>query len=126
MRYIFGVLLCLFSLAVQGQKIESIHFHLYTDSLKKGTHNYINVDAKMTDGSWRPLTSRDILFKSDYGTFEGNNLILPESPAVKKVTVTATLRSDTLQTKQVTIWIKQQPDPPLPVYDKNTDMRRRR
>ena len=28
----------------KAQKIESIHINLYTDSLKKGTYNYINVD----------------------------------------------------------------------------------
>lgn len=48
--------------AVSAQKIDSIYFHLYTDSLKKGFYNYINVDGKMSDGSWTPLDSTQILF----------------------------------------------------------------
>lgn len=99
--------------ALRAQRVESIHFHLYTDSLKKGTHNYINVDGKLGDGNWKPLTAKELDFKTDYGKFEGNDLILPDSPNVVKVTITATLKSDKDKTKQITIWIKQKPDPPL-------------
>jgi len=70
-----------------SQKIDSIYFHLYTDSLKKGTHNYINVDAKLSNGRWQPLTDKDLTFTTDYGHFSGNDLVLPENPTVKKVTV---------------------------------------
>ncbi|ULT45578.1 hypothetical protein KRR40_21430 [Niabella defluvii] len=38
---------------------------------------------------------------------------MPDNPAVTKVTVTASLKSDKEKTKQITIWIKQKPDPPL-------------
>ncbi|MGN7783374.1 hypothetical protein ACTJIJ_02560 [Niabella sp. 22666] len=96
-----------------AQRVESIHFHLYTDSLKKGTHNYINVDGKMSDGSWKPLTAKELDLKTDYGKFEGNDLVLPDNPNVSKVTVTASLKSDKDKTKQIVIWIKQKPDPPL-------------
>lgn len=111
---------------LNAQNVESIHFHLYTDSLKKGTHNYINVDGKLSDNSWLPLTAKQIEFKTDYGKFDGNDLILPDNPAVKKVTVTAALKSDSKKTKQITIWIKQKPDPPLPTYDESADVRTRR
>jgi hypothetical protein len=113
MKYIFSVLFFFFIFSLHAQRIESIHFHLYTDSLKKGTHNYINVDGKISDGSWKPLTAKELDFKTDYGTFEGNDLVLPDNPAVTKVTVTASLKSDKEKTKQITIWIKQKPDPPL-------------
>lgn len=103
-----------FSLSsLRAQHVETIHFHLYTDSLKKGTHNYINVDGKLSNGSWKPLTAKDLDFKSDYGKFDGNDLVLPDNPGVSKVTVTASLKSDKDKTKQITIWIKQKPDPPL-------------
>jgi hypothetical protein len=69
----------------KAQKIDSIYFHLYTDSLKKGTHNYINVDAKLADGKWRPLTAKELTFTSSYGTFEGNELILPAECTVQKL-----------------------------------------
>ena len=99
------------------QKIDSIFFHLYTDSLKKGTHNYINVDGKTADGKWVPLTAREIEFTSSYGKFEGNELVLPDEVTVKKLTVKAVLRSNPKTWKEITIWIKQMPDPELPSID---------
>ena len=93
-----------------AQKIDSIYFHLYTDSLKKGTHNYINVDGKLTDGKWKPLSAKEISFSTSYGTFEGNELILPAEPTVEKLTIKAVLNSDPKLWKEVTIWIKKKPD----------------
>ncbi|MBO9619666.1 MAG: hypothetical protein J7539_11590 [Niabella sp.] len=111
--------------ALYAQKTEGIYVHLYTDSLKKGTYNYINIDAKMSDGSWKPLTDKELLFKTDYGRFEGNNLVLPDNPAVKKVTITATLKDNAKLTKSFDVWIKQLPDPPL-VNDDGAPIRNRR
>ena len=112
----------------KAQKIDSIYFHLYTDSLKKGTHNYINVDGKTSDGKWRPLTAKEITFTSSYGAFEGNELILPDEPSVQKITVKAVLKSDPNTWKEITIWIKKKPDPELPTKEevlKNTKPSRR-
>ncbi|HSU27949.1 MAG TPA: hypothetical protein VLJ68_06185 [Chitinophagaceae bacterium] len=104
------ILLCL-PLTLFSQKVDSIYFHLYTDSLKKGTHNYINVDGKLSNGRWLPLTSKEIQFSTTYGAFEGNELILPERPTVDKLTVKAVLISNPLIWKEKTIWIKKLPDP---------------
>jgi len=93
-----------------AQKIDSISFHLYTDSLKKGTHNYINIDGKTSDGKWKPLTTKEITFTTSYGEFEGNELILPDKPAVEKISIKAVLRSDPALWKEITIWIKKKPD----------------
>jgi len=97
-------------LLARGQQVDSIFFHLYTDSLKKGTHNYINVDGKMHDGRWKPLTAREISFSSSHGVFEGNDLVLPVDFAGEKITVTAVLKADTSLRKQITIWIKKKQD----------------
>lgn len=96
-----------------AQKIDSIYFHLYTDSLKKGTHNYINVDGKLSDGKWKPLSSKEITFTASYGTFEGNELILPAEPTVEKLTIKAVLKSNSASWKEITIWIKRKPDDEL-------------
>ena len=93
-----------------AQKIDSISFHLYTDSLKKGMHNYINVDGKTSDGKWKPLTAKDITFTSSYGTFEGTELVLPDNPSVEKIIIKAVLKSDPRLWKEITIWIKKKPD----------------
>jgi len=96
-----------------AQKIDSIFFHLYTDSLKKGTHNYINVDGKTSDGKWKPLTAKDINFTTSYGTFEGTELVLPDNPTVEKLTIKAILKSDPKLWKEITIWIKKKTDDEL-------------
>jgi hypothetical protein len=96
---------------VFAQKIDSIYFHLYTDSLKKGQHNYINVDGKLSDGRWEPLTSKEINFSSSAGNFDGNDLVLPSDFKEEKVNVRAVLKSNPEIWKEVIIWIKTVPDP---------------
>jgi len=114
MKQIFlTTVLALSALLSNAQKIDSISFHLYTDSLKKGTHNYINVDGKTSDGKWKPLTAKEITFTTSYGTFEGNELILSAEPTVEKITIKAVLRSDPALRKEITIWIKKKPDDEL-------------
>jgi hypothetical protein len=95
---------------VQAQKIDSLFFNLYTDSLKKGTNNYINLDAKLVNGNWIPLTSDHLIFSSSYGYFDKNDLVLPDSPTCDFVKVKAVLRSDTTIQLEKTIWIKKLPD----------------
>ena len=70
--------LCL-SLAAFTQTLDSIFFNLYTDSLKKGTYNYINVVGHFTDSSYLPLSSKEIKFTSTAGTFNGNSLYIDSS-----------------------------------------------
>jgi hypothetical protein len=94
-----------------SQRIDSIFFHLYTDSLKKGQHNYINVDGKLSNGQWQPLTSQDIQFSSSAGKFEGNELIVPSNFKPEKITVKAVLKSNPAIWKETTIWVKKIPDP---------------
>ncbi len=107
---IFQVFLSNAQKAITTDKVDSICFHLYTDSLKKGTYNYINVDGKLADGKWKPLSSKEINFTSSYGTFDGNQLILPAEPTVQKVKIKAVLKSDSTQWREVTLWIKKKPD----------------
>lgn len=114
---------------LKAQQVDSIYFHLYTDSLKKGTHNYINVDGKLSDGRWQPLTAKEITFSSSDYTFNGNELILPADCSVEKVTVKAVLKTNPAVWKETTIWIKKNPDPDLPTKDeilRNTNKRKKR
>ena len=110
-KAVFTGLILFFVLLVKAQKVDSIYFHLYTDSLKKGVHNYINVDGKLSNGQWMPLTSKEITFSSSHGVFEGNDLILPPDFKEKKLTVKAVLKSNNAISKEITIWIKKLPDP---------------
>jgi len=104
-------------LGLKAQKIDSIYFHLYTDSLKKGQHNYINVDGKMSNGQWQPLTAKEIQFSCPSATFKGNELIIPPDFQEKKVIVKAVLKANPSIVIERTIWIKTKPDGDLPTID---------
>lgn len=96
---------------VNGQKIDSIYFHLYTDSLKKGTYNYINVDGKLASGGWMPLTDKQVTFSSSACKFSGNELVIPADFKEEKITVKAVLKNNPGVWIERTIWIKRKPDP---------------
>ena len=89
-----------------SQKVDSIFFNLYTDSLKKGTFNYINVDGKKSGGGYLPLTAKELNFSCSSGSFEGNSLFIDKDFKEEKVTVKATLKNDTAISRVITIYIK--------------------
>lgn len=97
----------------KAQKVESIYVNLYTDSLKKGTFNYINIDGKMSNGRFLPLDSHDLTFWSSAGRFEGNNLWIDNDIAVKKVDIKVTMKNNPSVIKEFSIYVKQLPDPEL-------------
>jgi hypothetical protein len=92
--------------AAAAQKVDSIYFNLYTDSLKKGFYNYISVDGKLSDGSWLPLDSTQIRFLSDGGYFKGNDLFIDSSYTGETVRVKAVLRSNPKVWKETVIYIR--------------------
>jgi len=104
--YILFPVLVLGGRAAQAQQIDSIYFHLYTDSLKKGVHNYINVDGKMTDGRWQPLTAKELNFTASAGRFDGNSLIIDTSFKGPAIAVKAALKSNPKVWREVTIYMK--------------------
>jgi hypothetical protein len=93
-----------------AQKIDSIYFHLYTDSLKKGFYNYINVDGKTADGQWYPLTAEELTFSIPSNDtslyFKGNDLFVDSSYAKETVRVRAVLKKDPKVWKEVTIYLR--------------------
>ena len=94
------------SVAGHTQQVDSIYFNLYTDSLKKGVHNYINVDGKLSNGRWLPLTNKEIDFTASVGKFMGNSLVIDTAFKGEKVTVKAVLKNNTAIWKETTIYMK--------------------
>lgn len=88
------------------QNIKDFFFNLYTDSLKIGTFNYINIDALLTNGSYYPLDNKTVEFVSSAGTWDGNSLFLDTSSKVDSVVITAILKKNKTQQKTITIFIK--------------------
>lgn len=106
MKKCFSILCFVISIGAKCQKIDSIYFNLYTDSLKKGAYNYINIDGKLSNGKYMPLMDDEVVFKSNIGSWKGNSLILDTSTKEEKVTITATLKSSTEVTKSTDIYLK--------------------
>ena len=112
-KSLLGLTFILTTVFLKAQKVDSIFFHLYTDSLKKGTYNYINVDGKLPNGTWKPLTAKEIRFSSSSGIFSGNELIIPANFKEEKITVKAVLKSNPSISIEKTAWIKKKPDPEI-------------
>lgn len=92
-----------------AQKIDSIYFHLYTDSLKKGFYNYINVDGKTSTGRWWPLTTSEVVFSVPDTThlrFQNNDLFVDSAFTGEVVVVRAVLRSNPAVWKEIVIPIR--------------------
>ncbi len=101
------------TLCVKAQRVDKIYVNLYTDSLKKGTHNYINVDGEFANGKFLPLDSTKIQFSCPQAKFFGNNLYIPADFAEDKVLVKVMLKEDNSKFKEFEIYIKKMEDPPL-------------
>ena len=111
MKSVLFFILITFSTLTKAQKIDSICVHLYTDSLKKGTYNYINIDGKLSNGRYLPLDTTDLFFSSTDGKFYGNSLYLPPDFRKEKVNIKAVLKTNPAIYKQFDIYIKKKPDP---------------
>ena len=116
-RFLLFVTIAL-SLKASAQKIDDIYFHLYTDSLKKGFYNYINVDGKCADGTWMPLDTTLVRLTANTGTFKGNDLFIDSSYKGETITVKAVLKSNPSLSKEVVIYIRKRGfDEPLKTND---------
>lgn len=120
-KALFLVFLCAAGQFCRAQKIDSIFFHLYTDSLKKGFYNYINVDGKTADGKWMPLSSQEVDFvlrDTVSLRFQKNDLFIDSTYHAETVVVKAVLKNNPQVWKEVVIYIRKRGfDEPLPTND---------
>jgi hypothetical protein len=118
LKKILGFIVFLNVTTAFSQKVDSIAFHLYTDSLKKGVHNYINVDGLHSNGKWLPLSAKEVSFNTSVGQFEGSSLLIPANYTGENVVINASLKSNPAIFIKTTVWIKKLPDPDrLPTVD---------
>jgi hypothetical protein len=110
LKYFILVLLTASLSTANAQKIDSIYVNLYTDSLKKGTFNYINIDGLLSTGTFLPLDSTQLIFTASAGKFSGNSLWIDKDFTGDKVTIKAVLRSNPSMAKQFDMHIKRKPD----------------
>ena len=117
MKYLLLLFFTGTSYFTEAQKIDSIYINLYTDSLKRGTFNYINVDGLLPNGHYLPLDSSHLEFRASAGKFDGNSLWVDPGFTGEKISITVTLKQDRTQQKAFDIYIKQKPDGPLKTVD---------
>ncbi|HUQ65183.1 MAG TPA: hypothetical protein VM101_03460 [Flavitalea sp.] len=103
---------------LSAQTLDSIFFNLYTDSLKKGTHNYINVEGHFSDGTYLPLGNKELKFSSSGGKFNGNSLFIDTSFTDDKVKVKVAVIRNPRLSREIEIYIKKSADnEKLPTID---------
>lgn len=117
LKKILPVILLIFSFAAKAQKVEGLYVNLYTDSLKKGTFNYINIDGRLSNGKYLPLDSTHLIFWSSAGKFNGNSLWIDPDFTEEKINIKVTLRTNPALFKEFTLYIKKKPDPKLKTMD---------
>ena len=107
MRKLF-LLVCVASWAAtaSAQQLDSIFFNLYTDSLKRGTYNYINVEGKFSDGTYLPLGEKELKFSSSKGSFAGNSLFVDSAITDDKIRVRVEVRKNPRLWREIDIYIK--------------------
>ncbi len=92
--------------AGKAQKIDSIYFNLYTDSLKKGNYNYINVEGRTGTGKIIPLDSTYLILEASSGRFYGNSLWLSRETKLEKIDIKVSLRQNPSFVLNRSIYIK--------------------
>ena len=110
MKKLLPVILLLCCSFAKAQKVENIYVNLYTDSLKKGTFNYINIDGLLANGRYTPLDSTHLIFWASAGKFSGNSLWIDRDFTEEKINFKVTLRTNPALMKEFTIYIKKKPD----------------
>lgn len=106
MRSFCTIVLLFTTLKSGAQKVDSIFFNLYTDSLKRGVHNYINVVARLSDGTYRPMNNKQVNLWSNAGTWEGNDLIPEPGSKDAFIFVKVSLKEHPSKTDSTKIYLK--------------------
>ena len=117
MKIILLSIFCMSGYILKAQKVDSLYVNLYTDSLKKGTFNYINIDGLMSTGNYLPLDSTQISFYSNGGTFSGNNLFLASDFSGEKVHIKIVSKTNSKLCKEWDMYVKKAEDAPLKTAD---------
>ena len=110
MKYFLLLFLIAGSSFAKAQKIDSIYVNLYTDSLKRGTFNYINIDGRLQNGKYIPLDSSSLLFSSSTGYFKGNSLWVDKDIKAAKISIKVEVKNNPSLYKAFDIYVKQLPD----------------
>lgn len=110
--YIFrSILICVLffkGLIAGAQQPDSIWFDLYTDSLKKGSWNYINVVGRFAGGRVLPVAAAQLQLYSSAGRVEQGSVWIDWNETADSLNIKVQLLKQPSLQKAVTIWIKKE------------------
>lgn len=107
-NFIFVLLLICWSQKLRAQMPDSIYFNLYTDSLKKGSWNYINVEGRMANGKIVPLSARTLTLQASKGKIEEMSIWIDWNASSDSVIVEVRLKDKPAVSAKTIIWIRKQ------------------
>ncbi|MBP1650991.1 MAG: hypothetical protein H6Q26_1148 [Bacteroidetes bacterium] len=88
-------------------KLDSIRFHHYADSLKRGFHYYLNVEGIYSSGRIFPLDTSAVSFEVSNGKLLGQDLLINNNETeLQAVNATATYKNDERLKALTTIPVK--------------------
>ncbi|SEA31322.1 hypothetical protein SAMN05660909_01488 [Chitinophaga terrae (ex Kim and Jung 2007)] len=99
-----------FQTTLQFPQVIGIRFNLYTDSIKRNIHYYLNVEGKFSSGKVYPLDTSALRFAASDGQILGQDLLLPLQDTVKTVTVEAWYKPNSKYYIRAQVPVKQAPD----------------
>jgi hypothetical protein len=99
-----------FQTTLQFPQVIGIRFNLYTDSIKRNIHYYLNVEGKFSSGKVYPLDTSVLRFAASDGQILGQDLLLPLQDTVKTVTVEAWYKPNSKYYIRTQVPVKQAPD----------------
>jgi hypothetical protein len=99
-----------FEATLQLPYITGIRFNHYADSLKRGIHFYLNVEAKFSSGKIYPLDTSAVQLQTSAGKLLGQDLLLNNGDTTRFINVTATYKARPGMIARSVIPVKQMPD----------------
>ncbi|SFW57256.1 hypothetical protein [Chitinophaga sancti] len=88
-------------------KLESIRFHHYADSLKRGFRYYLNVEGIYSSGKIFPLDTSALSFEVSEGKLLGQDLLINNNEtSIQSINATATYKNDERLKALTTIPVK--------------------
>ena len=115
-----------FEATLQLPYVTGIRFNHYADSLKRGIHFYLNVEARFNTGKIYPLDTSSIRFETSAGKLLGQDLLLPEGDTTRFITVKAISKTNPKLRINSTIPVKQKPDDDSMIINDERDVMKRK
>lgn len=115
-----------FETTLQLPYITGIRFNHYADSLKRGIHFYLNVEAKFSSGRIFPLDTSSVQLQTSAGKLLGQDLLLNTGDTTRLINVSAVYKAKPRLTAHSVIPVKQLPDDDSQVIEDDRRPNRKR